>query len=63
MYLGNLKPHLYHSLRSLLCHVMDSVLVSQPIRSLHRVIEMPPPVIALHVPQSGVDATLQNKET
>lgn len=61
MYLEHIKPYLYYSLRSLLCHVMDSILVSQPIRSLHRIIEMPPPVIVLHVPQSGVDPTLQNK--
>lgn len=61
VYLKHIKPYLYYSLRSLLCHVMDGILVSQPIRSLHRVIEMPPPVIVLHVPQSGVDPTLQNK--
>lgn len=61
MHLKHIKPHLYYSLRSLLRHVMDSILVSQPIGPLHRVIEMPPPVIVLHVPQSGVDPTLPNK--
>lgn len=57
-YLLQIKPYLHYSLRSLLCHVMDSILVSQPIRSLHCVIEMPPPVIVLHVPQSSIDPTL-----
>lgn len=53
-----IRPYLHYSSRSLLCHVVDSVLVSQPIRSLHCVVEMPPPVIILHVSQSCVDPTL-----
>lgn len=53
-----MRPYLHYSSRSLLCHVVDSVLVSQPIRSLHCVVEMPPPVIILHVSQSCVDPTL-----
>lgn len=52
------RPYLHHGCRSLLCHIMDSILISQPIRSLHCVVEMPPPVILLHVPQSGIDPTL-----
>lgn len=61
IYLLHTRPHLNYSLWSLLCHVMDSILVSQPIRSLHCVIEMPPPVVILHVSKSSVDSTLWNK--
>lgn len=53
--------YLHYGCRSLLCHVVDSVLVSKPIRSLHCVIEMPPPVILLHVPQSRINPTLLTK--
>lgn len=52
------RLYLHYSSRSLLCHVVDSILVSQPVRSLHCVVEMPSPIILLHVPQSGIDTTL-----
>ena len=44
--------------RCLSAHVVNSVLISEPIRSLHSVIHMPPPIILCHVAQGGVDATL-----
>lgn len=50
--------YLHNSSRSLLSHVVNGILVSKPIRSLHGVIEMPPPVILLHIPQSCIDPTL-----
>ena len=53
-----IRRYLDYSCRSLLCHVVDGVLVSQPIRPLHCVIEMPSPVIILHVPQSCIDPAL-----
>lgn len=53
-----MRSYLHYSCRSLLCHVVNSILVSQPIRSLHGVIKMPPPVILLHVPQCCIDPTL-----
>lgn len=56
-------PHLHNSSRSLLSHVVNGILVSKPIRSLHCVIEMPPPVILLHVPQSCIDPTLFTRAT
>lgn len=37
---------------------MDRVLVTQPITALHCVIGMPSPVVAMHVPQCCVDASL-----
>lgn len=52
------RPYLHYGSWCLLCHVVDGVLVSQPIRSLYCVIEVPPPVILLHVPQSCIDPTL-----
>lgn len=55
--------HLHNSGGSLLSHVVNGILVSEPIRSLHCVIEMPPPVILLHVPQSCIDPTLLARAT
>lgn len=39
-------------------HVMDCVLISEPIGSLDCVVHVPLPVVVLHVAESGVDATL-----
>lgn len=39
-------------------HVMDRILVSKPIGSLHCVVHVPLPVVVLHVAEGGVDATL-----
>merc|ERR1719412_2747021 len=47
-----------HSGRGLPGHVVDGVLVSQPIRSLDSVVHVPPPVVRLHVAQGSVDASL-----
>lgn len=41
-------------------HVMDCVLVTEPIRSFHCVVHMPFPVIVLHVSQGCIDATLSS---
>ena len=48
-----------HSLGRLTTHVLDGVLVSEPVRALDRVVRMPPPVILRHVAESCVDATLR----
>ena len=45
-------------LRSLTGHVVDGVLVAQPVRSLDCVIHVPAPVVGLHVAQSCVDTAL-----
>lgn len=55
--------HLHNSSRSLLSHVVNGILVSEPIRSLHCVIEMPSPVIILHVSQGCIDSTLLPRAT
>lgn len=46
------------SLGRLPCHVVYSVLIAQPVRSLNRVVHMPLPVILLHVAQRRIDAAL-----
>lgn len=53
--------YLHDSSRGLLRHVVDSILVSEPVGSLHRVVEMPSPVVLLHVPQSCIDSSLCNR--
>lgn len=44
--------------RSLSTHVVDSILVSQPVGTLDSVVHVPPPVIFGHVTQCGIDTTL-----
>mmetsp|Transcript_33159 Transcript_33159/g.56727 ORF Transcript_33159/g.56727 Transcript_33159/m.56727 type:complete len:342 (+) Transcript_33159:1002-2027(+) len=61
--LGTRKGHsvtlqLQHRTRSLTTHVMDGVLVSEPVRALHGVVHVPSPVVLGHVAESSVDATL-----
>lgn len=56
-----IRPYLYYGCRSLFCHVVDGILVSQPVGSFHCVVEMPPPVIILHVSQSCIDPTLRTR--
>lgn len=58
-----MNSHLHYSGRRLLSHVVNGILVSEPIGSLHCVIEMPPPVILLHVSQSCIDPTLLARPT
>mmetsp|Transcript_15598 Transcript_15598/g.21318 ORF Transcript_15598/g.21318 Transcript_15598/m.21318 type:complete len:375 (-) Transcript_15598:215-1339(-) len=56
------KPELLqlqHSRGRFSAHVMDGVLVAQPVRSLHRVVHVPPPVVLRHVAQRRVDAALR----
>lgn len=51
-------PHLHHCSRGLFCHIVNSILISQPIRSLHCVIKVPAPVVLLHVAQCSINPTL-----
>jgi len=37
---------------------MDSILVSEPIRTFDRIVHVPPPIILVHVPESSVDSSL-----
>ena len=39
-------------------HVVNGILITQPIRSFNCVVHVPPPVIGLHVTKSGIDTTL-----
>merc|ERR1719348_585299 len=45
---------------SLSCHVVDGILVSQPIRTLDSVVHVPPPIIGLHVTQSSINTSLSS---
>ncbi|KAH3663545.1 hypothetical protein OGAPHI_004946 [Ogataea philodendri] len=40
------------------CHVVDGVLVSQPVRTFDSVVHVPSPFVRVHVTESGVDTTL-----
>lgn len=40
-------------------HIMDGVLVAQPIGALDRVVAMPLPVVGLHVAERRIDAALR----
>lgn len=39
-------------------HVVNGILIAQPVRALDGVVHVPLPIVILHVAQSGVDATL-----
>ena len=39
-------------------HVVNSVLVTKPIGTLHGVVHVPSPVVLVHVSERGVDTTL-----
>lgn len=39
---------------------MDSILITKPIRTLHGVVHVPPPVVLVHVSKRSVDTTLSS---
>ena len=43
-----------------LAHVLDRVLVTQPVRTFHCVIHVPAPVVLAHVAQRGADTALRS---
>lgn len=51
-------PYLDDGLWGLSCHVVDGILVTQPVGAFDGVVHVPSPVIGLHVAEGGVDATL-----
>ena len=53
---------LTHGDGSLSSHVLDSVLVTEPVGSLDSVVEMVSPVVLVHVAESSVDSTLEKKQ-
>lgn len=48
------------SLGGFASHVMDCILISEPIGSLDCVVHVPFPVVVLHVAESGVNAALSS---
>lgn len=45
-------------LTSLFTHVMNRILISQPIRSFNGIVRMPPPIVFRHVSQRRIDSSL-----
>lgn len=39
-------------------HVLDGILITKPVRSLHSIIEVELPVIVMHVSEGGIDSSL-----
>mmetsp|Transcript_21841 Transcript_21841/g.33823 ORF Transcript_21841/g.33823 Transcript_21841/m.33823 type:complete len:461 (+) Transcript_21841:361-1743(+) len=52
------RLHLVDSGRSLLSHVLDGILVTEPVTALNSVIVVPLPVVSVHVSEGGVDTSL-----
>ena len=50
---------LNHGFRRLAAHVLDRVLVAEPVRALDGVVRVPPPVVFGQVPERGVDPALR----
>ena len=55
----NSLSHLNHRFRCLSGHVLNSILISQPIRTFDCVIKVPPPVIIFHVTKSCIYTSLK----
>lgn len=53
-----IRLELKNCIGCLLCHVVNSVLVTKPVTALHCVVEVPPPIICVHVTKCGIDTTL-----
>jgi len=39
---------------------VNSILIAEPIRTLHGVVHVPPPIILVHVSERGIDTTLSS---
>lgn len=46
--------------RRLTGHVVNSVLVTEPVRTFHSVVHVPPPVVLVHVSERSIDTTLSS---
>uniref|UniRef100_A0A2M3ZLN8 Uncharacterized protein n=1 Tax=Anopheles braziliensis TaxID=58242 RepID=A0A2M3ZLN8_9DIPT len=49
---------LNHGLRCLARHVVDCILIAQPIRTLHRIVHVPLPIVLLHITEGRINASL-----
>ena len=47
-----------HGRDRLAAHVLDRVLIAEPVRALHGVVHVPAPVVLAHVAERGTDASL-----
>ena len=48
----------YHRIRRFLAHVLDRILIAEPVRTFDRVIHVPAPVILAHIAQRRTDTSL-----
>ena len=48
-----------HRRDGLAAHVLDRVLVAEPVRALDRVVHVPAPVVRPHIAERGADAALR----
>ena len=55
----SVRFQLDYRLRSLFAHVVNGILITQPVCSLHSVVGMPPPVVFSHISKGGVDPSLR----
>ncbi len=54
----SVRLQLQNSLRSLSAHVVDSVLISQPITSFYCIVSVPSPIVLMHVTKGRIDTSL-----
>lgn len=49
---------LIDGIRCLLAHIVDSILIPEPVTSLDCVVGVPAPVVVMHVAEGSIDASL-----
>ena len=49
-----------HCIRSLFAHVLDRILIAEPVRALDSVVHVPAPVIRAHVAKGRADSALRS---
>ena len=53
-----IRLKLKNSVGGLLGHVVNGVLISEPIRTLHGIVEVPSPIILVHVAECSINTAL-----
>ena len=51
---------LKNGLWCLTSHVLNGVLITEPVRTLDCIVEVPPPIIVVHISESRIDAALSS---
>ena len=55
-----IRFELENGLGCFLAHVVDGVLITQPVASLDSIISVPPPVVVMHVSKGRIDTSLSS---